>query len=251
MEATTLTAAAAASIAVVHTLAGPDHYVPFIALARAHHWSHRKLALITALCGLGHVGSSILFGVLAALLGLAVTSMDAIQGQAGALAGWGLVIMGGLYALWGAWKAVQGHSHSHLHLHADGDLHRHGHHHPALSTAGTEHLKVSHNHGGGVGASSPRHKVLTPWVLFLIFAFGPCEPLIAFSFPLGLSGDWLQLAWITGVFSVVTIITMLVVVFVAHFGLLRLQFPLLERLVHLLAGVAIFLSGAGILWLGL
>jgi len=88
-------------------------------------------------------------------------------------------------------------------------------------------------------------------VLFLIFAFGPCEPLIAFSFPVGLSRDWEQLVWISVVFSAVTLVTMLVVVWLAHKGLARIRLPFLERHVHFLAGLAILAAGAGMMWLGL
>jgi hypothetical protein len=33
----------AASVAFVHTMLGPDHYVPFIAMAKARDWSLPKL----------------------------------------------------------------------------------------------------------------------------------------------------------------------------------------------------------------
>jgi len=41
----------AASIGFVHTLLGPDHYIPFIALAKAGDWSKKKLLSVTSLCG--------------------------------------------------------------------------------------------------------------------------------------------------------------------------------------------------------
>ena len=52
----------AASIALIHTLLGPDHYLPFIVMARARRWSMRKTACVTLLCGAGHVLSSVLLG---------------------------------------------------------------------------------------------------------------------------------------------------------------------------------------------
>ena len=51
---------AAVSVAFVHTVAGPDHYLPFVAMARAGSWSRARTIWITALCGLGHDGSSLL-----------------------------------------------------------------------------------------------------------------------------------------------------------------------------------------------
>jgi len=35
----------AAFIGFIHTLLGPDHYVPFVALARSRNWSIKKHAL--------------------------------------------------------------------------------------------------------------------------------------------------------------------------------------------------------------
>ncbi|HEX7375587.1 MAG TPA: hypothetical protein VF278_00670, partial [Pirellulales bacterium] len=50
---------AALSIGFLHTLFGPDHYIPFVAMSRVGGWSRSKTLLITLLCGLAHVGSSV------------------------------------------------------------------------------------------------------------------------------------------------------------------------------------------------
>ncbi len=57
----------AASIGFFHTLLGPDHYIPFIVISKARKWSMWKTNLITFLCGIGHVGSSILIGFIGIL----------------------------------------------------------------------------------------------------------------------------------------------------------------------------------------
>ena len=49
----------AITLGFVHTILGPDHYLPFIVLSEARKWSLRKTMLITFLCGLGHVLSSV------------------------------------------------------------------------------------------------------------------------------------------------------------------------------------------------
>ena len=54
----------AATIGFIHTLAGPDHYLPFVMMARARQWSQRKTLWITLLCGIGHVLSSVVLGPL-------------------------------------------------------------------------------------------------------------------------------------------------------------------------------------------
>jgi len=50
----------AAMVGLLHTAAGPDHYLPFVALSRAKNWTIRKTILIVSLCGFGHVAGSII-----------------------------------------------------------------------------------------------------------------------------------------------------------------------------------------------
>jgi hypothetical protein len=47
--------ATAASIGFFHTILGTDHYLPFIVMSKARNWSMVRTAVITSLCGLGHV----------------------------------------------------------------------------------------------------------------------------------------------------------------------------------------------------
>jgi len=52
----------AVSVAFVHTLIGVDHTLPFIVIGRARDWPLRKVLGLTALCGLGHVLTSVVLG---------------------------------------------------------------------------------------------------------------------------------------------------------------------------------------------
>lgn len=90
---------AAASIGVLHTLLGPDHYLPFVALARARSWSTTVTLRNTLLCGAGHVLSSLLLLAVVLPLGWAlarVEGVDALRGQAAGL----LLVLAGLLLLW-------------------------------------------------------------------------------------------------------------------------------------------------------
>jgi hypothetical protein len=53
----------AASIGFVPTVLGPDHYLPFVAMSHARNWSRLRTIVITALCGVGHVLSSVVLGL--------------------------------------------------------------------------------------------------------------------------------------------------------------------------------------------
>ena len=63
----------AASIAFVHTLLGPDHYVPFIAMAKARGWSLPKTLRVVLLCGSGHLVGSVALGIFGIVVGIELT----------------------------------------------------------------------------------------------------------------------------------------------------------------------------------
>ena len=49
--------------AVIHTVAGPDHYLPFIAIAKSRGYGLKKTLLWTFVCGLGHIASALLIAL--------------------------------------------------------------------------------------------------------------------------------------------------------------------------------------------
>lgn len=56
----------AAGIGVLHTLLGPDHYLPLVGMAQERRFSRRKLAAATLLFGVVHVGSAALLALVCA-----------------------------------------------------------------------------------------------------------------------------------------------------------------------------------------
>ena len=72
----TLLLLTAVSVAFIHTLAGPDHYLPFIMMSKARNWSVVKTSWFTVLCGLGHVGSSIVLGLVGIAFGVALKKLE-------------------------------------------------------------------------------------------------------------------------------------------------------------------------------
>lgn len=218
----------AASLGFIHTVLGPDHYVPFVALSRARSWSNARTALITFLCGLGHVLSSVLIGLAGIWLGSAVSRLELIEGIRGDVAGWLLLAFGLAYMVWGIKKAVRGEKHTHMHSHG-GPEHAHDHAHEA-----------DHSHPHGAPAS------VTPWALFIVFIFGPCEPLIpVLMYPALKTGLGLALG-AAAVFSAVTIATMLASVFLLLRGIRLFPAEKMERYAHALAGFAILACGVAV-----
>jgi hypothetical protein len=78
----------AASIGFFHTILGPDHYLPFIMMSWARKWSVLKTSLITLLCGLGHITSSVVLGLIGVAMGLAVKGLEHVESVRGNLAAW-------------------------------------------------------------------------------------------------------------------------------------------------------------------
>jgi nickel/cobalt exporter len=228
-------AGTAATIGFVHTILGPDHYVPFIALSKARGWSAARTLAITAACGAGHVLSSVVLGFVGIAIGVALFRLEAIEAFRGEIAAWFLIAFGFTYFVWGLHRALRRRPHEHEHGHLGGTVHSHEHAHTG------EH---SPPHASRAGS-------LTPWVLFLIFIFGPCEPLIPLVMFPAAKGNMLDVAVVASVFGVATIGTMLGVVMAAYRGLSFVRVGGIERYAHALAGLTIFLSGGAITLLGL
>ncbi len=220
----------AASIGFVHTLIGVDHTLPFVVLGRAQGWSMRKLLAITGLCGLGHVLSSVLLGLVGIGLGVAVERLNWIETSRGDLSAWLLIGFGLAYAAWAFYHVLRGRPHRHLHFHEGTKPHVHEHSHRS------EHL---HPH-------RLDRRALTVWTLFIIFVFGPCEPLIPVLMVPALQYDWFAVVLVALVFSAATIGTMLLVVTLGYYGLRPALFSLFERHVHAVAGLMIAASGIAI-----
>ena len=228
-------ASTAAAIGFVHTVMGPDHYVPFVVLAKVRKWNTLKTVLITIICGIGHVMSSVVLGLVGIALGIAVFKLESVESFRGDIAAWLLIAFGFTYFIWGIHRAIRNRPHKHIHLHEEGDVHEHVHAHSG------EHLHV-HNQDS---------KKLTPWVLFIIFIFGPCEPLIPLVMYPAAKGNTAAVVLVATVFGLVTIMTMLGVVLTLYYGTMKVKIQGLERYSHALAGLTIFLCGAAIRFLGL
>ena len=225
----------AASIAFLHTILGPDHYLVFTAMGKARSWSLAKTLQITLICGLGHVLGSVIIGAIGIVLGAQLASIVEIEGFRGNLAGWALLAFGLMYFAWGLKKAGRGHVHSHVHVHEE-VVHDHAHDH-----------QTRHAHVHEEGARS----TITPWVMFIIFVLGPCEALIPlFMYPAAQRSAGLVLS-VAVVFGLVTLMTMLACVTLTTIGLEKLKLPSTGRYAHATAGASIALCGAAISFVGL
>lgn len=227
---------AAAGLGFVHTLLGPDHYLPFIAMSRSGGWTFRKTILITVLCGFGHVLSSVLIGTLGIVLGIGVSRLEHVESARGDLAAWALIAFGLIYMAWGIRKAYRDRKHEHVHAHADGEVHEHTHRHWGL-----------HVHAHPAKSRNP----MTPWILFTVFVLGPCEPLIPLIMYPAARHSAGGVIMVTALFGLVTIATMTAIVLTALSGIRLLPLAGLERYTHAISGGIILLCGLSVRFLGL
>lgn len=209
----------AVSIGFIHTLIGPDHYLPFIVIGKARRWSLSKTLLLTFVCGIGHVLSSVLIGAIGIALGTAIGKLELIESVRGNIASYALILFGLAYGIWGLWRARKGHVHRHL--------------------------------PGGEHVNENSAKSITFWTLFIVFVLGPCEPLIPILMFPAVEHNWHGVFLVTLFFGITTIGTMCAIVFFAVKGLATFRTALLEKYVHALAGGIIAISGISIKLFGL
>ncbi|MEE4176385.1 MAG: hypothetical protein V2I46_02630 [Bacteroides sp.] len=244
--------ASAASLGLIHTVFGPDHYVPFVMMGKAGNWSLRKTCLITVLCGIGHVMGSVVLGLIGIAIGIGIHRIELIEGLRGNIAAWLFIGLGLAYFAWGLKKALRNKPHSHFHVHPDGIFHSHTHTHEG-----------SHLHAHADSATVPtkgdmkgqvlqsEKKNMSLWILFVIFIFGPCEPLIPLLMYPAAKLSTAGVLAVSLTFMLFTVGTMTLLVGLAYAGARSIRWGWAERYMHALAGFTLFLCGVSIAFLGL
>ncbi len=216
MENYTALLLTALTIGVVHTIAGPDHYLPFVALSKSRDWSKVRTINIVIISGLAHVLSSVVIGFIGIGAGIGLSKLELFEGFRGNIAAWLLFSFGVAYTAWAVFRLIRRKSHVHRHL-----------------------------------EDKSRNRQLTVWIIFLIFLFGPCEPLIPIIMYPAAEHNYAAVGLVALVFAIATIGTMLISVMILLKGFTLVKLSSLEKYQHVIAGFAIMLCGAGILFLGL
>jgi len=206
-------------------------------MARAGGWSTRKTTWVTFLAGLGHVGSSVLLGMIGIALGTVVSQLEEIEASRGRAAGWLLTAFGLGYLLWGIYYSLKGTRAPHVHLQKSVMMHDHdndtrSHSHPSESPMPESATQTSAR--------------LTPWILFTIFIFGPCEPLIPLLMYPAAESSWSGVVLVGTLFSITTVATMLGVVLILLKGAEVVRVSAFQRFSHAFAGMLMMICGIAI-----
>lgn len=210
----------AISIGVIHTITGPDHYVPFVVMAKSKGWTLKKTSSVTLMCGLGHVSSSIIIGIIGIIFGVGLSKIEFLESQRGDIAGWLFIIIGALYLIFGITKRI---THQKPHTHKL----------PKFLTRKNSDRKIS------------------PWSLFLIFVFGPCEVLIPMLMYPAAHENSTAILLVSVTFSIATLLTMLAVVLPLSFLTVKIPFKNIHKYSNVLVGITLLTCGISIIFLGL
>ena len=93
---------------------------------------------------------------------------------------------------------------------------------------------------------------VTPWLLFVFFMLGPCEPLIPLITYQSTEINFAVASIVALTFVATTVLTMLACVMACYYGLSRVSLPRsFERYAHAISGLIILLCGLAIQFLGL
>jgi sulfite exporter TauE/SafE len=190
---------------------------------------------ITFISGVGHVTGSVVLGLIGIAMGFSLSKLEAIEASRGSVVGWMLIAFGVLYTAYGLYKYYKRGAHVHLPAFLRPKSIRHRDLHLA-----EDDLENQDNAGR-----------LTPWILFLIFVFGPCEVLIPMLVYPAAEQSGMGVFLVALVFGIATVGTMLLVVLLGYQGISLLRFKGKEYQIHLFAGFIILLAGVGMQFLGL
>lgn len=213
----TMLLATALTLGFVHTITGPDHYLPFAAISKTRNWSMAKTMWVVGVCGLGHVLGSIAIGLVGIGAGIFVGKLEFFEGVRGSLASWLLFSAGVVYTIWAIVHRIIHRNHTHSHGHSPLE----------------------------------KNQSVTFWVLFAIFVFGPCEPLIPLLMYPAAEMNTYAIVMVSLLFSLATIGTMMATTYLMIKGISLVRFHRLESYQHILAGLTLLISGAGIIFMGL
>jgi len=212
------------SLTCLHICTGPDHYLPFIALSKSRKWGVGKTIFWTALCGVAHIASSVIISGIVMALGWGFSKVSWLNSFRGNLAGLSLIILGLVYTVWGFWQIRRNKAHKHFETSDNGDLY-----------------VFEHKHVEAIVATQ-KHQV-TPWVMFVIFALAPNEPMIPLLSVLCIGSNvWAIVSFIT-VYVVATIATMLLMLLLGFYGLALFKSSWLEKYMQPISGMVLCLCG--------
>jgi ABC-type nickel/cobalt efflux system permease component RcnA len=219
---------AASATAALHALI-PDHWLPFVLMAKSRRWSLSKTLALASASGLLHVFLAVGLGLLVAVMG-----REGAQAAAGLLGERLEVLSSGLLALFGflygfaSWRRERRH-HPPQAEHADHEDHQPGgsHHHG--------HLLERWLTGSSSGLS-----------LVLVIGLSPCALALPILLASAASLEIGGVLFVAAGFGLAMTASMLAVTWAGFVSARKLDFPFFTRYGDLISGILIGLVGSAV-----
>jgi len=252
--------AATFSVAFFHTMS-PDHWLPFVMVGRSRKWPILRTELVALVAGIGHVGTSVVIALIGIFIGAELSERFASIAEVAT--GSALIVFGFTYAIY-MWRKG-GHAHftiggdrltgGHTHTHGE---HTHAHHDHTRDIgpfASPDHVHDHHDHEhdlehGHADATALAEETKAPYTLVLIMGLTPCVALLPMAFAAAGFGMGVTFG-VIALFSVATIIPILVLTFLGSKGLSFVRLHWFDRYGDIITGVVIGCIGLMTMFLGL
>ncbi len=158
------------------------------------------------------------------LLGWSTLKVGWLQNIRGSIAAWMLLLFGLAYTVWGIVQLNKNKIHKHFDEEEDGGLY-----------------VYEHKHGQPV---YPQQKhAVTPWVMFVIFALAPNEPMIPLLSVLGFDRNITEMLLFIAAYTTATIAAMLLMVLLGFYGLSIFKTDKIEKYLPAIGGITILFCG--------
>ena len=230
--------------AIFHTLI-PDHWLPFVLVARSRGWSARRTALLTAGSAFLHVNVSIGLAVATYLLGRGAGEVAGLGESLEQVSAALLMLFGLTYALWFLLRG--GHQHFFgMHPHHEPEAPHlpeiaHPHDHAAGAAAGGEGAHVHDERRG--------RRAYGGIALAVIVGFNPCVLVIPYIYLAGTMGTG-ALVLVASAFALTTGSCLVGVTLLGLKGTARFESPFLMRYGEFVSGCLIALTGLVVMLVG-
>lgn len=192
-------------LSIVHALV-PNHWIPLVAIGKTERWSKAETLMATALAGMAHTLSTIIFGVVVGFLGYTISSKyDLFTSIVAPVV---LIVLGLVYLILD-WKVTHQHTHEHV-----------------------DRQKLS--------AKKTKFAIIAS-LSFAMF-FSPCIEIEAYYFYAGQQG-WMGIAIVSIIYFVITVLGMIALVQLAFQGLEKFKWHFLEHHHKRVTGIILIVLG--------
>lgn len=213
---------AAAFLAVAHSLANPNHYLPFVALGRARGWSLLKTVAVAVFSGTGHLVAFVAAAAVGLVLGKGLEVFKEFAHWGADFGKWLFVAFGAAYTLFGVAYALKKRKAPQCN---DGSCEA------FCGRCGKEKAAKKGNWSYA-------------WLMFFLFALGPCDAIIPIVIYSAAEGGWQVLAILTAVYYFFTIASMALATALLYKGIALIGFKgvFFSRWAHAISGIVIVLA---------